>query len=210
MIRLLLNANVPSRIAAVTRFGGLPSIPTDYNFQWPRCSSCGGPMQFLGQIALEDHDAKRVVLLFMCQNDPGMCDDWEANSGGNRAIIVTFPGASHVADPPQGGLTVRETAYGARVEDIDSGSYSDAVQQWSRRNNCSPLQVLGQIGGEPSWIQADETPTCDICGNQMQFLAQFEPGPDHTTAMNFGDAGCAYVFRCSCAQQSAKLLWQCS
>src|SRR5215831_211345 len=142
MIRLLLNADAPSSIVPITRFGGLPSIPMDSNFQWPRCSSCGGPMQFLGQIALEDHDAKRVVLLFMCQNNPGLCDEWDADSGGNRAIIVTTDGAGHVAEAPQGGPTVREAAYGARVEDIDSGSYGEARQQWAQRNNCLPLQVL--------------------------------------------------------------------
>ena len=166
-------------------------------------------MQFLGQIALEDHDAKRVVLLFMCQNDPGLCDEWDADSGGNRAIIVTTDGAGRLAEAPQGGLAVREAAYGARVEDIDSGSYGEASQQWAQRNNCSPLQVLGQMGGDPSWIQADETPTCDTCGQHMQFLVQLEEGPDYKTAMNFGGRGRAYVFRCSCAQHSAKLLWQC-
>src|SRR5579871_5778072 len=210
MIRLLLNADAPPSMAPVTRFGGLPLIPGDSNFQWPRCSGCGVHMQFLGQIALEDHDAKRLVLLFMCQNDPGSCDDWNANSGGNRAMVVMPDRAPSLAEIPQDGLAVRETAHGAHLEEVDSESYGDARKQWAQRNNCSPLQILGQFDGEPSWIQADETPTCDICGKRMQFLAQLEEGPDYKTAMNFGGGGCAYVFRCSCTQHTAKFLWQCS
>jgi hypothetical protein len=81
MIRLLLNDDAFVTTEAATRFGGLPLIPLDSEFQWPCCSICKGPMQFLGQIAPEDSDAGQVLLLFMCQNDPGVCCEWEADGG---------------------------------------------------------------------------------------------------------------------------------
>ncbi|VVP44542.1 DUF1963 domain-containing protein [Pseudomonas fluorescens] len=210
MIRLLLNADVPLATAAVTRFGGRPLIPQDAGFQWPCCASCGGLMQFLGQIALDDRDVKRLALVFMCQDDPGMCDEWDASSGGNRVIVVAAADdAWQLAELPEGDSLVRDTVYGARLEDVDSGGYDDASQQWAQKNHCSPRQILGQLEGEPSWIQPDETPTCDLCGNNMKFIAQLEQGPDHRTEMNFGGGGSAYVFRCSCIQHTAKFLWQC-
>jgi uncharacterized protein YwqG len=209
MIRLLLNADAPLEAEAVTRFGGRPLIPRGTDFHWPCCSSCDGPMQFLGQIAMEDGEATRLALVFMCQNEPGMCDDWDADSGGNRAIIVAADDGSRLADVPEDGYAVRDTIYGARVEAVDSPSYDEAREQWAQQNQCSPREVLGQVGGEPSWIQADETPTCDHCDNAMEFVAQLEAGPDYKTEMNFGGGGCAYVFRCSCTQPGAKFLWQC-
>ena len=81
----------------------------------------------------------------------------------------------------------------------------NAIKQ---QNTLSPA---GQIGGEPSWVQNEETPDCDACGKPMQLAAQLEEGPDHRTAMNFGSgSGCGYVFRCGCSQPAlGKLLWQC-
>jgi hypothetical protein len=53
-------------------------------------------MQFLAQVVLNDLDwpmaqndtqAGHVIEIFMCQNDPGMCDEWSATAGGNRALL---------------------------------------------------------------------------------------------------------------------------
>lgn len=209
MIRLLVHDDAVAGTEAVTRFGGLPLIPMDSVFEWPCCSSCKGPMQFLGQIALEENDAERVVLLFMCGNSPGLCDEWDANAGGNQAAIVAIDGPGRLADAPKLGVAVRDTLHGARVVVVSSENYDDARQQWAAENHGAMRQILGQVGGEPSWLQGDETPTCDKCGNKMSFVAQLEEGPHRETAMNFGGGGCAYVFRCSCEQPSAKFLSQC-
>jgi len=209
MIRLLLNAEAPMTTEAVTRFGGLPLIPQNSAFQWPVCSTCSGAMQFLGQIALEDANTTRLVLVFMCQNDPGLCDEWDANLGGNRALLVAIDGAGRLADAPELGVTLRDTVYGARVEVVDSANYNDARRCWAEENQGALRQILGVLGNEPSWLQEDETPTCNHCGSKMRFFVQLEEGPDRKTAMNFGGGGCAYLFHCSCEQGSAKFLWQC-
>ena len=211
MVRLLLHSDDPIATEAHTRFGGLPLISMESAFQWPICSTCDGAMQFLGQIALEDSNAGQLLLLFMCQNNPGLCDEWDANLGGNRAVLVTIDSAHRFADAPVLGVTVRDTSpHRARVEVIDSANYNDARQRWAQENPGKVRNILGAVGGEPSWLQGDETPKCDHCGSKMKFVAQLEEGPDHKTAMNFGGGGCAYAFRCSCAQTSAKFLWQCS
>ncbi|MEV6897718.1 hypothetical protein [Amycolatopsis sp. NPDC051372] len=69
--------------APTLRTGGIPLVPDD--FVWPRCRKCGGAMQFLAHLPLEIG----VVAAFFCQNDPGMCDDWDATAGANRAFLFT-------------------------------------------------------------------------------------------------------------------------
>ncbi|MFJ3792841.1 hypothetical protein [Kitasatospora sp. NPDC090091] len=68
--------------------------------------------------------------------------------------------------------------------------------------------MLGRLGGEPDWLQYDETPSCSSCARPMAFVAQLQEGPDPVTAMNFGGGGTAYAFACEpCA--GAAFLWQC-
>jgi uncharacterized protein YwqG len=50
-----------------------------------------------------------------------------------------------------------------------------------------------QIGGEPCWIEEEETPTCPRCGKEMTFLAQID---SISPEVSFGDVGIVYVFYC--------------
>jgi hypothetical protein len=209
LVHLLLYTDAPPVDDIATRFGGLPLVPALSQFQWPCCATCNGAMQFLGQITLSDGDTKRLMLLFMCQNNPGLCDEWEANSGGNHAVVLTITGPMRLADAPNAGVIQLNTVYGAQVEVHEATDYDNARLEWEKENPGQQRQVLGQIEGRPSWLQMDESPVCDDCGNGMLFAVQLEEGPDHKTSMNFGGGGCAYVFRCRCNQQSAKFLWQC-
>jgi hypothetical protein len=67
-------------------------------------------------------------------------------------------------------------------------------------------QVLGQLGGTPSFRHPDETPTCQVCAAPMVFVAQFE-GRDTETAVTVGGTGCGYAFACTPCSQAA-FLWQ--
>ena len=101
MVTLLLNAPAPDEHAAQTHFGGRPLVPADAPFTWPCCAACEQPMQFQGQIGVEataEHPAG-LLLVFMCQNDPGCCDEWDPNEGGNLAVFVPA-GALTLAEPP--------------------------------------------------------------------------------------------------------------
>ncbi|GAA2790986.1 hypothetical protein GCM10010505_18270 [Kitasatospora aburaviensis] len=99
--------------APVTRVGGVPLAPE--GTAWPCCSSCDGPMQFLAQIVLADLDSddggsgsgpsaqRGVLALFACQNDPGACEDWDASSGGNRALVFPLDGLQPIPLPRPDG-----------------------------------------------------------------------------------------------------------
>ncbi|MFD6417146.1 hypothetical protein [Streptomyces sp. NPDC060194] len=166
------------------RTGGVPLVPD--GFVWPVCAECGGNQQFLVHLPLDSC----VVAVFFCQNDPGMCDDWDPASGANRAYV--FDGLLAPAAVPADG----ETQLGA-VTALHPHPDGEPA----------PATVLGRLAGDPDWIQNDETPACPACTEPMTFTAQLEEGADHATAANFG-SGRAYVFRCHpCAE--AAFLWQC-
>ena len=188
-------------------FGGKPSAP-EGALEWPTCASCDGHMQFLGQIPVETQQGKTsLLLLFMCQNDPGLCDEWDADAGGNAVIVVPAKSIGSVA-PPEEGETIRPVRYSAAVVEIEGGSYDEARENWAASAGVNFRNVLGQIGGVPAWLQGEEVPFCDSCKAPMSFVAQLEEGPDHETSMNFGGGGCAYVYHCRCDKDNAKMLWQ--
>ncbi|MFF4287247.1 DUF1963 domain-containing protein [Streptomyces sp. NPDC001633] len=214
MTTLLIDAGPTAPESLVTRTGGVPLAPA--GTEWPCCASCEGPMQFLAQVILNNRDAgaaegKRGILaLFACQNDPGMCNDWEPFSGGNRALL--FPMAD--LDPlprPEGAEQTLLVLGAVRAADLvqeADDNYELARETWAARSERLDSSVLGQLGGDPAWIQGDETPSCPSCAGTMPFVVQLEEGPDHSTAMNFGGGGCAYAFACEpCGR--ALLLWQC-
>lgn len=206
MGKLLIKTRAPRMLAADHYFGGWPVVPHDQALDWPHCKSCRGPMQFLGRLRLPA--GKKLVLLFMCQNEPGLCDEWEPDAGGNCAVVVRATGRLKRIKPPPGDRTVRKRTYGAMEVRSSVANYNMAREKWAEKGANKMRDVLGQLLGKPAWIQADETPRCNHCKKRMQFLAQLEEGPDWKTAMNFG-GGCAYLFHCDCKNHTAKFLWQC-
>jgi hypothetical protein len=206
MTKLLVHVQDCTEIAtAETAFGGRPSAPHGA-IEWPVCLSCKGHMQFLGQLA--QSESNELLLLFMCQNEPGICDEWDAEAGGNKVLAVSS-GNLQLVSPPSSGEVVRPVRYAARIVVRSEEDYESAREAWSAGNDVSPREVLGKAGGEPTWIQGEEVPICSLCTDPMTFIAQLEQGPDWQTDMNFGGGGCAYVFRCSCGTASPKFLWQC-
>ena len=71
-----------------------------------------------------------------------------------------------------------------------------AAQDWAMSNS---RQNLARIGGEPSWIQGAQVPTCPICGEKMEFLMQLDselPSCEQGGEVMFGSGGILYVFWC--------------
>lgn len=71
-----------------------------------------------------------------------------------------------------------------------------ATQDWGMSNS---RQNLARIGGEPSWIQGAQVPTCPICGEKMEFLMQLDselPSCEQGGEVYFGSGGILYVFWC--------------
>ncbi|MFE7232443.1 DUF1963 domain-containing protein [Streptomyces sp. NPDC001231] len=198
----------------MTRTGGVPMVPA--GFSWPQCAACSGPMQFLAQLLVNDPGAQGarptasagwVLSVFMCQNDPGLCDEWDPVAGGNRALL--FPGLGLTAAPvPTEGEALLPETCGIDCAVIDAAPYHEARNRWAQAHGRPLRDVLGQLGGVPSWLQHDETPACPACGQPMSFVVQLEEGRDHRTAMNFGGGGCGYAFACTLCSEGS-FLWQC-
>jgi hypothetical protein len=205
MTDLMIYAGSVEPDAPVTRLGGVPLVPA--GFEWPRCAECEGPMQFLAHLALDDlAPDRRALAIFMCQNDPGLCDEWDPTSGANRALLLPSHGLTPAPAPTE-GVTELEDVNAVELATVDEPDYDKARDDWATSTDRSPTDVLGQLRGTPSWIQADETPSCPSCTQPMTFTAQLEQGPDGQTGINFG-GGRAYAFTCPSCEQDA-FLGQC-
>ncbi len=187
MIQLLIN-EAAENILDATSFGGLPVKEAGTAAAWPRCS-CGAELQYQGKVKTDIG----YELIFMYN-----CDDW----GDGKVIIVDADNLEFYS-PEDAEIALRATEYGAKIIETDEEDYETARENWKGNRR----QVLGQLYGEPSWIQGDDTPKCKCCNKKMRFVAQLEEGPDHKTAMNFG-GGAGYLFDCI-EGRTAKFVVQC-
>ncbi|MGW1711432.1 DUF1963 domain-containing protein [Streptomyces sp. NPDC002206] len=208
----MIDAGPVDTAAQVTRTGGVPLAPS--GTVWPCCAECSGPMQFLAQVVLDDlgdgAEGRGILAMFACQNDPGMCGDWEPDSGGNQAFLFPAEDLVPLPQPADADETLLQLGSVRTVSlvQVDESDYDLAGEEWASREDRPASSVLGQLGGTPAWIQNDETPACPSCASPMPLIVQLEEGPDHSTAMNFGGCGGAYAFACEpCG--CAKFLWQC-
>ncbi|MFF0553243.1 hypothetical protein ACFYUL_30275 [Streptomyces sp. NPDC004311] len=187
MTTWLLDGGPVAADAPVSRTGGVPLAPA--GTVWPVCRACAGPLQFLAQLVLD----AGVLALFMCAHRPGGCAQWNPSAGGNLALLL-----------PAGGLVPVPVPRGADPEVLALGAVRAAL---AAPAVTAGRAVLGVLGGEPDWLQYDETPGCPGCARPMEFAAGLEEGPDPVTSMNFGSGrGYAHVCR-GCGR--AAFLWQC-
>lgn len=205
MARLIVESNETDYL---TRIGGHPHQVT--KFVWPKCRSCRGPMQFIAQIAMKETGTARfagsplIALVFLCQNSPGLCDEWDADDGANEVVMVESGNATIVV--PDGPTTLPGLSL-VTLCDYDSDPNGETDDDGYIAACDRDAKVLGKLGGHPLWIQADETPECS-CGRPMTFVAQLEErggGGD----INFGGAGVGYVFVCGVCEFLGKFLFQC-
>lgn len=155
---------------------------------------------------LEPDDWRGVLSVFMCQNEPGMCDEWDPVAGGNQALLFPFAAGLGPAVVPAGPVTALGEVSAVRYVTA-SADYGQARAAWAELEGRPECDVLGQLGGQPWWVQGDETPACPECAKPMSFVVQLEEGRDYRTGANFGGGGCGYGFACRpCG--TAAFLWQ--
>jgi hypothetical protein len=163
-------------------------------------------MLFLIQVRLDGlgvAGGHGVLAVFQCENDED-CGTWDSVGGANLAVI--FREKDLVAAAPPEGNSVRPEVEAVKFVSVNENDYEEARVAWSRQEGQTPRWVLGQLGGDPSWLQGDETPACPDCEISMDFILQMEEGHDYSTSANFG-GGSAYVFACSSCDEAA-FLWQ--
>ncbi len=178
-IQLMLHVPEQGSNLNESSFGGLPVKPTGSVFDWPKCKSCGSHLQYQGKVRTD----LGLELIFMCANDPGMCDEWDPDSGGN-AVVIIEDGNLEFVEPPV-AEAVRDTEYGVRIENTNSSDYDQAREDWGDKRR----EVLGQLFGLPSWIQGDENPVCPHCGEPMRICG----AAGGRTRSPYGDE---FWFRC--------------
>lgn len=184
----------------VTKFGGQPCWIGEP--QWPLSRATGDPMQFICQIRLPvdpRFGEQRMAFVFMSGDDtwdltPEAPATWEALAGENAVILQPAAFDPVVATTP---LEVGPTLFrGQQPVELN-------VHESVEDPPFDPDRLDSRIGGEPAWLQSDETPT----DGSWIFLAQIDSTTDEFE-INFGDAGVAYVFVEEGGRQ-ARFLWQC-
>jgi hypothetical protein len=230
------------QVAHEDKLGGLPFGLSPV--RWPVCKDCGKPQSLLAQFAhhperLDLGRTGRVLSVFQCNHDPGMCRTWEGGSGAN-ACVITEPEESTGAltgAPSPDTATERE----ARIvgwQEQDDGLNADEAARFFNADSYFELPRLKtelvpagtRLGGVPHWVQSpDEAPS-----SPWQFVGQLDstysflrpPRADvkgiyidtefwedrthYCEGPNFGDGGIAYLFVDRQAESpSAWFFWQC-
>lgn len=209
------------------KLGGLPwGLSTD---SWPTCRECGGSQSLLAQFVhhptrLDLGRTGRVLSVFQCNHDPGMCATWERNSGAN-ACLITEPEeliqgmATLPEDAPVVEVEARIVAWMERDDDIATDSAPAFFEE--QRFNALPEEEAAKptwstrLGGVPRWLQSpDEGPQGDWlfvgqldstysffqkpqAGEQVGIVEDVEHWEGRTHCCdgpNFGDGGIAYIF----------------
>ena len=198
----------------VPRTGGVPLAPA--GFTWPMCGSCcGGPLQFFAHLPVE----YGVLSVFVCQNDPGACESWDATSGANRVYLFPREELQPVAVPEK-GVTLLPATSAIRThvvtldpeesdghDELEPDAYDLARSGWKREPEerfGKQREVLGSLGGSPSYLEDDRLPACPSCTGTTEFAAHLEEGISAQTAMNLGGQ-LGYVFVCRACREGAFL-----
>lgn len=107
-----------------------------------------------------------ILLLFKCENEPGLCDEWDSEMGANAALIST---SYHPLEVPDTGEVLTSSQSYVILEDYDDSKHDEADDDnyWSALISGRG-SVLGRLGAKPMWLQNDETPKCP-CGELMSF-----------------------------------------
>ena len=157
----------------------------------PKCKECSSEMTCILHIDLSQlnvFSSKGHLLVYQCEADPGMCDDWDPIAGGNKVIYVEKCNTKPTGDSY---LSIDSRVLSSKDELI---AFSES------NSNC-----YGKIGEPPLWIQGDETPTC-TCGKTMELVCEIDESANEN--FNFGGGGASYTFLCQACNVGA-FLWQC-
>jgi len=225
-----------------TKIGGVP-----FGFdpsQWPYCGNCNSPLRFVTQIDLKKPLSLArsfdVAYLFVCDgymSRPGndQCATFYGYDGSTRIILASRPQADCVTRTdvePWPERLIRFIpfvpyddwfrAFGRKtfLEMMDEAEANalpgeDAVIDLPEDQLPSRTML---IGGDPAWMQSDETPSCPKCNGPMQLLAQVYSEVATTKWSDQywlpwgGGSGDAYLFICDreCDVAGNSFLWQCT
>lgn len=161
------------------KFGGLPwGLP---NSMWPMCKDCGKPQSLLAQLVHDDDRLDlgrdgRVLFVFQCAHDPGMCAAWEGNSGANSCFVCEPEDLTE-------GLTAAPSA--ANPED-----HEVRVMGWERRMDSVSRDLVtaffdeSRYFGLPGAVRQSVTFSTRV-GSVPQWLQSPAEAPDSRGGWKF-------------------------
>lgn len=224
------------------KLGGLPfGLPA---VRWPTCKDCGKPQSLLAQFTHNPERLNlgrpgRVLSVFQCNHDPGMCSTWEGGSGAN-ACVITEPEEStdSLTPAPSRDTPIEREVLVVEWQEQDDGLEPEEASRFFNGDSYFELPRLKtelvpsgtRLGGVPYWVQSpDEAP-----GSPWQFVGQLDctysflrpprasvegiyadpegwEGRTHwCEGPNFGDGGIAYLFiNRQTEPPSGWFFWQC-
>ena len=239
---LRLPAELPPQSGPHDKLGGLPwGLPTSL---WPTCRDCGKSQSLLAQFVhhpsrLDLGRPGRLLSVFQCNRDPGMCSTWEGGSGANACLITEpedlIPDTSTL---PQDSPPVEREARIAAWLERDDGVPEERVPLFFSSaeffdlpdDEAAKPTWSTKLAGVPRWIQSpDEAP-----GDAWTFVGQLDStysflqapavgDPDvvedrerwegrshYCEGPNLGDGGIAYLFvRKRAETPEGWFFWQC-
>ncbi len=184
------------------RLGGIPwGLPKD---KWPQCKQCGGSQSLLAQY---QHHADRLDLgregrtlfVFQCGNDPGMCDDWKAFSGGNACFVIEPEELREGETPLPPDLPPLEDAvrivHWIEHDDdlppsLNAQFQRDATHLALDEDIHARVTWGTRLGGFPKWIQsAEEAPRDFDFVGQLDSTYSFYSPPNEPSDWIQADSG---------------------
>lgn len=153
------------------KLGGLPwGLRSD---MWPVCTQCGGSQSLLAQFV---HDPVRLDLgrpgrmlnVFQCNHDPGMCENWEGGAGGNACFVVEPEDLLRgLSEQPGDDPEIEFEATIAEWETQEDGISPEDAQLFfpapDHNSNHNPTSrsitdfdptTSTRLGGVPFWMQS--------------------------------------------------------
>lgn len=228
--------------SARDKFGGLPwGLKPSL---WPKCADCGKSQSFLAQfvhdpIRLDLGRPGRMLYIFQCNHDPGMCATWDGRSGANACFVVEPERlTSELAKMPSDKPVLENEVFVVQWHEHDDGlSVADAASYYDDdKFNSLPEEQIRRVtsstrlGGVPCWIQSPSEAPSDVWRfvGQLDSTHSFLQAPKRKVPWvhsdeqrwegrthcgegpNFGDGGMAYLFVRSVDQTpQGWLFWQC-
>lgn len=121
------------------KLGGLPfGFPID---RWPNCKVCGLPLNYIAQFHSSEKinlgQEGRALFLFQCL-DGAMCEDWDAESGANAALLI------EASD-----LTGRVT----QIPEVCQPEPEAIIVRWDTEPTQAEPSSDFAIGGSPSFVR---------------------------------------------------------
>jgi hypothetical protein len=226
-------ADLESRFAPLERLGGQPWGLT--GVMWPQCSHHQKPQSLLAQLAhhperLDLGGEGRMLFVFQCNHEPGLCASWRAGSGCNaRFVLLPSELSGTPYDVPPDAPAPHDRAVvitGWEEHDDDIPSKLAPKFLKSAAFYALPEPLLSKItdgtrlGGAPFWIQSPD----EALKHAFRFVGQLgssyrflkppnSPSPDNYKRWgpNFGGDGIGYIFlREGPERPQGVFFWQCS